>query len=447
MSEDSVENNINEYYKLKSKYDIQNQKNKQKILNNRLLSIKEKKAEFKQLKPKCVNCGKPGGTTFASVFNKEGESYETFRELRAFCNAVEPCGLNINIAVGHFENINTMLREIDDEIYDYKREIINDKNKLLFGLITTQQALDNFEIYKESINDFTSLLEKYLQVYIQITDNPETKEKMREELEKSYLQIQEIKHSIANFNTTNDIQFVRDAVNIYITNLKPTLSELLKLKYKENLIWYNENNNTYHLIQNKYSIKDMEINLGKYETVSFSTSLQGAPVKRKLIIESSSASSPSVEEDIIGQPTFNEDGTVTWSNKNYQSLWNTMDEKLRNALQSDREWLQEFMNSCVKARLESKPCQFTNPSNLIIPPQLLDDETYDFGNPVYNNFFTKLGKGYQKVLLTVFKEKNGVKDYEPFIYQIGTMLAKELNFGKGYFQILPVEKIKRVLNP
>ena len=60
MSEDSVENNINEYYKLKSKYESQNQKNKQKILNNRLLSIKEKKAEFKQLKPKCVNCGKPG---------------------------------------------------------------------------------------------------------------------------------------------------------------------------------------------------------------------------------------------------------------------------------------------------------------------------------------------------------------------------------------------------
>jgi hypothetical protein len=447
MSEDSVENNINEYYKLKSKYDSQNQKNKQKILNNRLLSIKEKKAEFKQLKPKCVNCGKPGGTTFASVFNKEGEAYETFRELRAFCNAVEPCGLNINIAVGHFENINTMLREIDDEIYDYKREIINDKNKLLFGLITTRQALDNFEIHKESITDFTSLLEKYLQEYIQITDNPETKEKMREELEKSYLQIQEIKHSIANFNTTNDIQFIRDAVNIYITNLKPTLSKLLKLKYKENSIWYNENNNTYHLIQNKYSIKDMETNLGKYETIAFSTSLQGEPVKRKLIIESSSSSAPSVEEDIIGQPTFNEDGTVTWSNKNYQSLWNTMDEKLRNALLSDRDWLQEFMNSCVKARLEGKPCQFTNPSNLIIPPQLLDDETYDFGNPVYNNFFTKLGKGYQKILLTVFKEKNGVKDYEPFIYQIGTMLAKELNFGKGYFDIVPVQKIKRVLNP
>jgi hypothetical protein len=192
----------------------------------------------------------------------------------------------------------------------------------------------------------------------------------------------------------------------------------------------------------------MEINLGKYETIAFSTSLQGAPVKRKLIIESSSTvpsstPTPSVEEDIIGQPTFNEDGTVTWSNKNYQSLWNTLDEKLRNALLSDKDWLQEFMNNCVKARLENKPCQFTNPSNLIIPPQLLDDETYDFGNPVYNNFFNKFRNEYQKVLLTLFKEKNGVKDYEPFIYQIGTMLAKELNFGKGYYQILPVKQFER----
>jgi hypothetical protein len=190
----------------------------------------------------------------------------------------------------------------------------------------------------------------------------------------------------------------------------------------------------------------MEINLGKYETISFSTSLQGEPVKRKLIIESSSTATPSVssvEEDIIGQPTFNEDGTVTWSNKNYQSLWNTLDEKLRNALLSDRDWLQEFMNSCVKTRLENKPCQFMNPSNLIIPPQILDDETYDFGNPVYNNFFNKFDKGYQKILLTLFKEENGVKNYDPFIYQIGSMLSKELNFGKGYYQILPVKTFER----
>jgi hypothetical protein len=462
MSEESVENKINEYYKLKSKYEEENQKNIKKILNNKELSLKEKKNQYKQLKPKCINCGKPGGTTFASVINKNNNVSDQFRELRAFCKAVEPCGLNINIAVGNFDNINYFLKEIQDEINDSKKEIINDKNKLLFGLINTQQALDNFDMYKDNITDFAGLLEVYLQDYIKITDNAEIKQKLGEQIEKTYLYIQEIKTAIQKFNNTNDSQYVNDAVDIYITNLKPTLSELLNTKYKENMIWYDVNNGTYHLIQNKYTIKDMEVNIGKYETVVFDTSLQGSTPgakKRQLLITSASSSASydnditpisvpvaiesSSPEDIIGTPIFNEDGSVAWSNKNYQTLWTKMSDKLQNALLTDKEWLQEFMNNCVKARLENKPCKFTNPSNLIIPPQILDDGKYDFGNTVYNDFFNKLSKGYQDTLLKIITEKDGVKNYDTFEYQIGTILANELEFGKGYFQILPLKPIVR----
>ena len=159
---ETIDHNINEYYRLKSKYESDIEKNKKKILNNKIFSIKEKKSEFKQLKPKCVNCGKPGGTTFASLVNKNENG--KFRELRAFCNAVEPCGLNINLAVGNFENINDLLKMIEETIRESKNEIINDKNKLLFGLITTENALDNFESQKNMIKDFTSLLENYLNI-------------------------------------------------------------------------------------------------------------------------------------------------------------------------------------------------------------------------------------------------------------------------------------------
>jgi hypothetical protein len=93
-----------------------------------------------------VNCGRPGGTTFASVVSKDSMGAK-FRELRAFCNAAEPCGLNINIAVGNFENINDILKMIDGEIYTAKNEIIIDKNNLLFGLITTEKALSNFDLH------------------------------------------------------------------------------------------------------------------------------------------------------------------------------------------------------------------------------------------------------------------------------------------------------------
>ncbi len=436
----SVENNINEYYRLKSKYDNDNEKNKKKILNNKMLDMKEKKAEFKQLKPKCVNCGRPGGTTFASVVSKDSMGAK-FRELRAFCNATEPCGLNINIAVGNFENINDILKMIDGEIYNAKNEIISDKNKLLFGLITTEKALENFDSEKATIKDFTSLLETYLQIYIKITDDPETKAKLNEEVEKSYLLIQQIQASIKNFNETNSMEFVRGAVEVYSNELRPTLNQILKLKYKENMVVFEESNNTYHLIQKAYSIKDLEMNNDKYETIVFDTSIQGAPPsalkKRRLIIDSSSSDTASSDvSDIIGKPTIDEaDGTVTWSNRNYQTLWNNMNNELKTALLSDVEWLQEFMDNCVRARLQSKSCEFTNPSNLIIPPQLVEDGMYDFGNPVYNNIFNKFDESYKNTLLTLFSTnpEDGVKNYSMLENTLADIIKKELKFNRGNF--------------
>ena len=437
------------------------------------------------MKPKCVNCGKPGGTTFASVFNKEGEAYETFRELRAFCNAVEPCGLNINIAVGNFENINDILKMIDTEIYNSKTDIISDKNKLLFGLMTTEKALENFDLQRGVIKDFTELLEKYLQTYINITDDPETKQKLNEELEKSYLLIQQIKIAIKNFNETNGINFIRSVGNIYHNELTPVLNQILRLKYKENMIVFNENDNTYHLIQRPYSIKDLEMNSDKYETVVFNTSIQGDKTRTPRLprqdqsssssdqSSSSSSEQSSLEPDIIGKPTINKDrGTVTWSNKNYQNVWNNMGEELKTALLTDKEWMQEFMDNCVKLRLRSnltgdeplfipseqftgykegytfktgksgkgyylqnKPCEFINPSNLIIPPQLIEEGMYDFGNSVYNDIFNKLDESYKKTLLALFSQnkEDGTKNYSMFENTLADIVKKELKFDGGNF--------------
>lgn len=434
----SVENNINEYYRLKSKYNNENEKNKKKILNNKMLSIKEKKAEFKQLKPKCVNCGKPGGTTFASIISKESDGGK-FRELRAFCNAVEPCGLSVNIAVGNFENISSVLKTIDDEIYTAKNEIINDKNRLLFGLTTTEKVLENFDLQKDSIRDYTNLLENYLQIYIKITDDPERSEKLKSELEKSYLQIQSIKDALYRFNETNGIEFVKSAVEIYQNQLRPVLNEVLKLKYRENTVVFDESDNSYHLIQRNYSIKDLEINNDKYETVVFETSIQGDKTKVARVdkpdtrVEKAKPDSQDTP-DIIGKPTINEETeTVTWSNKNYQSLWSKMNNELKTALLSDREWMQEFMDNCVKSRLQNKSCEFTNPSNLIIPPQLIEDGMYDFGNPVYNEIFNKFDESYKNTLLGLFSTEDGSKNYSMLENTLSDIVKKQLKFDRGNF--------------
>ena len=206
------------------------------------------------------------------------------------------------------------------------------------------------------------------------------------------------------------------------------------------MVVFEESSNTYHLVQRAYSIKDLEMNNDKFETLVFDTSVQapGGLKKRRLVVDTSSTESidSSDTTDIIGKPTINEaDGTVTWSNRNYQTLWNKMNNELKTALSSDVEWLQEFMDNCVRARLQSKSCEFTNPSNLIIPPQLVEDGMYDFGNTVYNKIFNKFDESYKNTLLSLFSTNpdDGVKNYSMMENTLADIVKKELKFNRGNF--------------
>jgi hypothetical protein len=438
MSEsESVLNNINEFYKLKNKYEKYNQKNKNKILNNPTLSWKERQTEFKKIKPKCINCKRPGGTAFLIKLNKD----TGFRELRSFCMATERCNLNIVIQLGNIETIIDSLLEIKDNIQENKEKIIESKNLLLFNYILSNRALHIFDKEKDEINEWTSLLEMYLEDYILLTDNEERKTKLNISIEKSYEYIQQIRDAIKQFKITNDTQFVRDAVNIYITNLKPLLDEIQKLKYRENIVWFNEDNNTYHLIQNKLTISSLESGENNNKLIDFNVGFSGlnkSKVDKASIVESKK-SDDSQQEDIIGKPTFGENNSVKWSNKEYQKIWDKLNTNMKTALLTDKEWLQEFMDSCTNLRLTGKPCVFVSPSNLILPPQIIhvdkdgtEKEEYDFGNKVYNDLFNNFNSSYKDTLLTLYSKKDGVKNYKMLEDALNDNLAKNLGFNKGY---------------
>ncbi len=111
-----------------------------------------------------------------------------------------------------------------------------------------------------------------------------------------------------------------------------------------------------------------------------------------------------------------------------------MGSELKTALLTDKEWMQEFMDNCVKLRLQNKACIFVNPSNLIMPPQLIEDGMYDFGNPVYNDIFNKLDESYKKTLLTLFSvTEDGSKNYSMFENTLADIVKKELKFNSGNF--------------
>lgn len=295
---ESVESAISEFYKIKSKYETDIFKKKKVILNNATLSYQEKKKEFKKIKPKCINCNRPGGTLFSVKFFSGKDEY---REFRAVCGVVaDPCNLNITVQVGKYELLPVVLKDIEKEIDENKKSIIDDKNRLLFGLMTTETALQKFESLKDYIANLSSLLETYLDEYNSITDNLEKKDELKKNIIKSYFYIEEIKESIQKFNQDNNTQYVRDIANIYITNLKPLLKIISDLKYKERIIHYDETDNTYNLIQNQYNIQSLEFTDFNNKVLNYDVGLRvivpKKSVNRPLIIESSSSDNYANEE-------------------------------------------------------------------------------------------------------------------------------------------------------
>ena len=265
---DKINDAINEYYKLKMKYEADLSKNKKKIINNTRLSLKEKRREFAQLKPKCINCKRPGGTVFSTTFDKTTDS----RELKAICGIrAQPCNLNITISVGHFELFPITLNDLSSQIKDEKTNIINNKNRNIFGYITAAQTVTLFEKLKEQVSDTTSLYMSYLEEYLDIIDNKQKNNDLKRDQEFFYSFLAEIHNAIGLFHSSDNTQYMRDAVDIYVNKLLPLLDKIMKLKYNENKVWYNETDNTYHLIQNKYTFKDIEFNTGQEKVVSFVT--------------------------------------------------------------------------------------------------------------------------------------------------------------------------------
>jgi hypothetical protein len=248
---------LNNYFKLKLKYETQIMNNKRKIITNQTLSKREKRAEFLKLKPACINCKRPGGTRFNVTFFPETEN-ESFRQYSAACGIIsDPCKLNIKIQLGNVELLPNVLNNFQTSISNSKKKVIDNKNKLLFGYLTTEEVLTNFEELKYLIEMDTSLYDSYLTNYNDVVDNDQNKLDFIEATKNYYALIEQIKNCMKKMTETTNVQYAKDAVVIYETLLVPLLEKLRLLKYNESFVWAHDETNDCCLIQNKYSIQNM----------------------------------------------------------------------------------------------------------------------------------------------------------------------------------------------
>jgi hypothetical protein len=426
--------------------------NKQKIMNNPTLSKREKRSEYLKLTPKCVNCRRPSkrGTIFSITFHPSDDKTDSYRTFKSICgNLADPCNLNIEINLGNVEHLNKMIENIRKDISETKNVIINDKNKLLFGLLTTETALENFDTNKTYISELTSIYESYLDQWNKKIDNPDKKVELDDSVVLLYQNVGKIKECIKKMNDNNDTQFAVDAANIYYTTVEPLMKKIRQLKYSENIVFNDDANDTCRLMQNKTSLQDIAVSGYTDTVVAFDVGLKPKMVPKKkeeigvkeltIKIEEPGKPKPITEveqdEPIIGE---GKDG-IAWNIPEYQKLWDKLPEKLKTEFKLNIEWMKEFMYKCVNERLKHGPswsgCKLTTPPNIVIPPRKMENGQYDFGISIYNKAFSKLPQSSQELYLTFYKEDpvSKVKNYNMLEEAINGLVQREVEFGRGFF--------------
>jgi len=265
---------INTYYKLKSQYENNINKEKTQIIKIPGLSWKEKKIEFQKIKHKCINCKRSVGTIFSTKIENED------RYLSALCgDRSNPCSLNININVGIIHDISKLIKEDETEINNYKHTIVKDKNDLLFGYITSEKAVNKYDSIKDAVEQTTKIYEYALEKYLNVIDNPEKKIEIEKKQVEFYNNLDNFNKMINEYSKTKNVQFINDAVNLYVDSMQPKLQEVTKLKYSYSNVEYDENDNTFHFIQKLISHEDIEIDLSVKGQKVLSMKMGDLPIK------------------------------------------------------------------------------------------------------------------------------------------------------------------------
>ncbi len=259
---------LNTYYTMKNDYEKSIQKEKNLILK-RSLGTQKTRRLFKEFVPKCINCKQPGGTIFTEKF-VETEGFGN-RVAKAKCgNQRTPCPLDIVINLGVIKNIETELEKEKKDSEKIKSSIIENKNDIIFGLVSEKQALEVFEQLKEMANTSGLSVELLSRLYADQVDNT-ARTNMIENLRKDIVDdIFYIKNYMKDFNNTEKLEFVRDAVEMYVENLyvnnipdsKKTnvMKKYRKLEWPINMIEYNDETDTFVLKQMHHNPESLEFN-------------------------------------------------------------------------------------------------------------------------------------------------------------------------------------------
>lgn len=247
-------NSIDKYYSLKNQYEEDFYRLKKAIIKNENLNWKEKRIQFQKLKPKCINCKRPVGSIFKTLYDDESLT----RKITAICgDNTNPCPLHIEIDMGETINLPESIDKENIELNKNNNNIIKFKNDEIFGFIDSENIVELFENVINNINETNYLLNYYNDILYNIENKNIDRIKIL--TIGLFNTINENKFLLEKYFINKDKTILNTIVSNYVNDIFPKNNELRKLKYSINEV--ENNNGIYTLIQEKNKINDLEIHL------------------------------------------------------------------------------------------------------------------------------------------------------------------------------------------
>ena len=260
---------ITRYYELKQKYQTRINNRKNTIKKNEELTLKEKRAQYKKIVPKCINCDKAGGTLFEE---KNGM-------LKAVCASSNPCDLNINIKRVCYDDMRNLTLEYDKTSENLKMRIIMTKLDYLFGVNTSKEdTIDKFNELKDKLAAITEkqivTTKNYGDIISGINRDPLLSDAEVELLN----EVDELKHLYKDYKDNGSQAYgsqaygsqaygsqaygsqayLTEMIEKYITKILPLSETIRKLKYGYYEIEHDEDGIVATLVANPYRLEQIE---------------------------------------------------------------------------------------------------------------------------------------------------------------------------------------------
>ena len=255
-------NKLEEYYKLKSKYD--NDKNEilkriRKKVNNRELDLRKGNEEYKNRISK-ITCYGKCKRNIGMFFGDDSTGAK--RKLIARCGDIDnPC-FNIEIFKGSIKTEQEFVDYWKNEAQKDKLNIVRIKLDVLFNYLTNEDIDKEFNELREKVKEAN---EEYIEremVLSNIVNNPDKEREITDLNNKLDNILLKQKIKLERFKKGQNTKLVKELVEEYSKDLIPLLDNLRNMKYEYTNVNYNKQTDNYVLSKKEILTDSLETFVG-----------------------------------------------------------------------------------------------------------------------------------------------------------------------------------------